>query len=280
MVLWNEPNHLRVEATRLQSLHCLHFRTHDYQTCWANVNTGRGNSYCLSIITVVFNGGSELGPVMDSVRKARSRSELATEYIIVDGDSQDGTVGLIKRRSNEVDQWISEPDKGLYDAMNKGIRMAKGEWLYFLNCGDQLLAVPGCLQSAGANYEIVSGRVLINGWYSYRPRWDWLFRFGNFLHHQGTFYRRDKMMPYSSKYRILADINNNQRMYKAGYRCLILEDVVAIHKADGVSNDRLKRLERYRVFYDNFGASGVLGGGLVYLARGLKYYTKKLLYRA
>jgi len=161
--------------------------------------------------------------------------------------------------------------------MNKGIRMAKGEWLYFLNCGDELVTVPGCLQYMGNKYEIVSGRVLVNGWYSYPQKWNWSFRFGNFLHHQGTFYRRDRMMPYDPKYRVLADINNNQCMYKAGYRCLLLTDLIAIHISGGVSSDRIKRLERYRVFYDNFGIIGVLGGSVVYLVRGLKYHVKKLL---
>jgi glycosyltransferase involved in cell wall biosynthesis len=234
---------------------------------------------CLSIITVVFNGGTELGPVIDSVTKARRHSELAIEYIVVDGGSNDGTIDLISRRTTEIDQWITEPDDGLYDAMNKGIRMARGEWLYFLNCGDQLLTVPGCLQHAGDHYDIVSGRVLINGWYPYRPRWNWLFRFGNYLHHQGTFYRRDRMIPYDLKYHILADINNNQRMYKAGYKCLIVDDAIAIHTAGGVSNDRVKRLERYRVFYDNFGISGALGASVMYLARGLKYHAMKLINR-
>jgi glycosyltransferase involved in cell wall biosynthesis len=241
------------------------------------MSTDVDKPYCLSIITVVFEGVMELGPVIDSVTNARNRSGLAIEYIVVDGGSNDGTLDLITSRGSEVDRWISEPDKGLYDAMNKGIDMAKGEWLYFLNCGDQLLIVPDCLQRAGANYEIVSGSVLINGWYPYRPRWNWLFRFGNFLHHQGTFYRKDKMMTYDLKYRTLADINNNQRMYIAGYRCLILEDLIAIHTSGGVSNDRIKRLERYRVFYDNFGIIGVLGGSVVYLVRGLKYHVKKLL---
>ncbi|MFC1605842.1 glycosyltransferase family 2 protein [Pseudomonadota bacterium] len=243
------------------------------------MKTPSDKPYCLSIITVVFNGGSELGPVIDSVTKARSQSEFAIEYIVVDGGSGDGTVDLITGRSGEIDQWISEPDKGLYDAMNKGIQLARGEWLYFLNCGDHLLTVPDCLQNTANHYDIVSGRVLINGWYPFPQGWNWLFRFGNYLHHQGTFYRSDRMMPYDLKYRIAADINNNQRMYKAGYSCLIVADLVAIHNSNGVSSDRIKRIERYRVLYDNFGISGVLGGSVLHLARGLKYHAKKLMFR-
>jgi glycosyltransferase involved in cell wall biosynthesis len=235
--------------------------------------------YCLSIITVVFNGGSELGPVIDSVTKARSQSEFTIEYIVVDGGSEDGTTDLIHGRSNEIDQWISEPDEGLYDAMNKGVGMAKGEWLYFLNCGDELLTIPNCLPDVGSQYEIVSGRVLVNGWYFYPQKWNWLFRFGNFLHHQGTFYRRDRMLPFNLKYKVYADTHSNQRMYKAGYNCLILRDLVAIHNANGVSYNRLNRLERYRIFYDNFGIVGVLGGIVIYATRGVKYQIRRLLCR-
>ncbi len=60
------------------------------------------------------------------------------EYLIIDGNSKDGTQELIKKHEAKITQWISEPDKGLYDAMNKGIKMATGDFLWFMNAGDKI----------------------------------------------------------------------------------------------------------------------------------------------
>lgn len=235
------------------------------------------SQYTVSVITVVLNAESDLPEVIESVRTVKANSELPIEYIVIDGKSSDRTVEIINRSLDVVDQWISEPDEGLYDAMNKGIRLARGKWLNFLNCGDQLLHVPNVLAGIGNDYDIVSGPVLINGWQYFRPRWDWRCRFCYYLHHQGTFYRKDMLMPFDLKYPICSDSNNHQKMYKSGYTCLILDDVIASHTTNGISSDKLKILEHCRVFYDNFGLSGAIGGSICYLLRGVKYHTKKLL---
>lgn len=93
----------------------------------------------ISIITVVFNGASMLPGTVESVKK---QTYLDIEYLIIDGGSKDGTIQLIESYAAEMPQlrWISEPDKGLYDAMNKGIRMATGDFIQFLNGGDWLHA--------------------------------------------------------------------------------------------------------------------------------------------
>jgi len=86
----------------------------------------------VSIITVVYNGKSYLERTIESVL---SQNYPNLEYIIVDGNSNDGTIELIKTFGDRI-RWISEPDKGIYDAMNKGISMASGVWVNFLNGGD------------------------------------------------------------------------------------------------------------------------------------------------
>ena len=89
----------------------------------------------ISIITIVYNGADTLQKTIDSIA---AQSYERIEYIIVDGASSDETVTLIKRNKDTVSKWISEPDKGLYDAMNKGMAMAAGDYLWFINSGDEV----------------------------------------------------------------------------------------------------------------------------------------------
>lgn len=88
-----------------------------------------------SIITVVYNGEDLLGGTMESVR---NQTYPHIEYILIDGGSKDRTVDIIRNYAAQMPnlRWISEKDKGLYDAMNKGLRMATGDFVWFLNGGD------------------------------------------------------------------------------------------------------------------------------------------------
>jgi glycosyltransferase involved in cell wall biosynthesis len=88
----------------------------------------------LSIITVVRNEAAGLDRTMDSVAV---QDYADSEYLIVDGASTDGTVEVIRRRAAEVTRWISEPDTGIYHAMNKGVLLAAGEYVCFMNAGDR-----------------------------------------------------------------------------------------------------------------------------------------------
>ena len=89
----------------------------------------------ISIITIVYNGIETLQKTIDSIA---SQSYSKVEYIIVDGASNDGTVDLIKSNETSVSKWITEPDKGLYDAMNKGLKIATGDFVWFINSGDEV----------------------------------------------------------------------------------------------------------------------------------------------
>jgi len=97
------------------------------------------NAPTFSIITVVYNGEEFLSGTMESVF---CQSYPHIEYIVVDGASKDGSVKIIKEYATKMPhlRWISEPDRGLYDAMNKGLRMATGDFVQFLNAGDWLHA--------------------------------------------------------------------------------------------------------------------------------------------
>ncbi len=87
----------------------------------------------ISIITICYNAASDLEKTIKSVR-AQVFNDY--EYIVVDGGSKDATSEIIKSNADVITKWVSEPDKGIYDAMNKGIRMATGDWVIMMNAGD------------------------------------------------------------------------------------------------------------------------------------------------
>lgn len=90
----------------------------------------------LSIITINYNNKSGLQKTVDSVL---SQTFTNFEYIIIDGGSADGSTDILRQEQDRITYWVSEPDKGIYNAMNKGILQAKGEYLQFLNSGDWLV---------------------------------------------------------------------------------------------------------------------------------------------
>jgi len=92
----------------------------------------------VSIITVVYN--SELY-IEKTIQSIINQSYANIEYIIVDGGSSDTTIEIIKKYQKFIAKWISEKDNGLYDAMNKGINMASGNYLWFINSGDEIYSV-------------------------------------------------------------------------------------------------------------------------------------------
>jgi len=89
----------------------------------------------ISVVTVVYNARDVLE---DTIRSVLGQSYPLTEYVIIDGGSSDGTVDLIRRYEGSIAYWVSKRDLGIYDAMNKGLAASKGEWILFINAGDQL----------------------------------------------------------------------------------------------------------------------------------------------
>lgn len=87
----------------------------------------------ITIITVSYNA---VKTIENTILSVINQSYKRIEYIIIDGGSKDGTIDIIKKYSNSITYWISEPDNGIYDAMNKGIIRATGDWINFMNCGD------------------------------------------------------------------------------------------------------------------------------------------------
>ncbi|WP_302561430.1 glycosyltransferase family 2 protein [Phocaeicola sartorii] len=107
------------------------------------------NNPLISIITVSYNAVTTIEQTILSVV---NQTYPYIEYIIIDGGSTDGTVDIIKKYAEKIAYWVSEPDKGIYDAMNKGVAVATGEWINFMNSGDEF-PQDQVLQSVFTNKE-------------------------------------------------------------------------------------------------------------------------------
>ena len=130
------------------------------------------NSYKISIITICRNVAKDLERTIKSVQYQTYKDY---EYIIVDGNSSDNTVDIINQYESVITKWISEPDKGIYDAMNKGIKMASGEWLIMMNAGDYF-ADPDVLEKVFAR-EIPKGKTFMySDVYGLRPNGERILR--------------------------------------------------------------------------------------------------------
>lgn len=206
----------------------------------------------VSIIVVVFKDRNEVAALMDNISPFRS-SDL--ELVIIDGGSNDGTLELLQANNQRVDYWLSEPDSGIYDAMNKGIAAAQGKYVLHINAGDRLRAIPweALRKYAETKVDVVCCRVLIDGKVEFVSRTSFLSKIDNTWHHQGTFYRRAAHLGYDTTYRTHGDFDHNQRMLRAGRAVKDDPCTVADHQSGGVSMADTGHREIFRSVTANFG---------------------------
>ena len=191
----------------------------------------------VSIITVCYNVEKTIADAMESVALQRTQvkvegegeQRIEIEYIVVDGGSTDGTVDEVKRKSEKVKskdgfsfKWVSEKDRGMYDALNKGMRMATGEVIGILNADDVLAeddvlarivrlfdcsdcSIDGCYGDIRFVRELGGKTVRYCSGKWFRP---WMFRFGTQTAHPSTFFRKEcfeKWGEYSLDYGMYGD---------------------------------------------------------------------------
>jgi glycosyltransferase involved in cell wall biosynthesis len=192
------------------------------------------NPPLVSIIVVAFRAEKELPPLLESIL-APERPEL--EVIVIDGGSGEATVDLLRKWGDRIDYWLSEPDTGIYNAMNKGLAAATGEYILHLNAGDKLTSIPSAAlrQCVADNVDVVCCRVRMDERVLYIPRRGRRMLIENVWHHQGTFYRRLAHPKYDESYRVYGDFDLNQRLAKSGKSVKLLDEVVADHQNDGIS---------------------------------------------
>ena len=195
----------------------------------------------ITIVTPVFNGDKELEASILSVLNQEYRN---IEYIIIDGGSTDGTLEILRKYEESIDYWVSEPDRGIYDAMNKAIGLAHGRWVYFLGSDDTLCGtlalVADCLEDEEVIYY---GNVYLTGTkrLSSGPFGPWRLLRKNICQ-QAIFYPRAlfESRQFSMKYALLADWEFILRCYAdPNFRLQHLPVVVAnYNNVSGASSVR------------------------------------------
>jgi glycosyltransferase involved in cell wall biosynthesis len=224
----------------------------------------------VSIISVVYHDSLALVPLMESVF---SHASSDAEIIVIDGGSCDATVDLLQGWNDKIDYWLSEKDAGLYDAMNKGIFAATGEYILHLNAGDSLCWVPSShlMQCKADKVDVVCFDVLIDKERIFHPATGFLLRIANTWHHQGTFYKRSCHPGYDTRYRVYSDFDVNQKLYRSGCKIRIYPGTVAGFSTGGISSSDARR-EIYSIVRKNY--------GLVYVPIAFARFQRDKLRRA
>lgn len=195
----------------------------------------------ISVIIVTFNSVKYLKGAIESFLKQDYANK---ELVIIDGGSKDGTVDIIKQYEKQIGYWCSEPDKGIYDAMNKGWRRASGEYMLYLGCDDRLL--DGALSALGDNAngaDLVFGDVkCLHAGGIVRERvttthFDVIRKHAIFSH-QSLIMKRsvfEKYNGFDCSYRVLADYHLILRAYLGGAKMQYVHQFISLFNMGGVS---------------------------------------------
>jgi glycosyltransferase involved in cell wall biosynthesis len=199
----------------------------------------------VTIITVCRNHAQELER---TIRSVESQTWQEKEYLVIDGASTDDTLDVIKAHEASITRWVSEPDQGIYDAMNKGVKMAQGEWVIFMNAGDTfagddtLQRVFGNPLDADVIYgDVIKGELVKK---AEAPR----NAHRMFYCHQSAFVRTSclREYPFDIRHKMSADFKQVKQLYLSGKRFRQLDFPVANFDTQGVSNKN-----RSAGLYDN-----------------------------
>jgi len=203
------------------------------------------NEIPVTIITVCRNNAQGLERTIQSVE---SQTWQKKEYLVIDGASTDETLTVIQSHESQITRWISEPDNGIYDAMNKGVRMAQGTWVIFMNAGDTFASADTLERVFGNPQEadVIYGDVIKGGRIKKAegPRNSHRM----FFCHQSAFVKRICLseFPFDTRHRMSADFKQIKQLYLSGKNFCQLDFPVADFDTQGVSNT-----SRSAGLYDN-----------------------------
>jgi glycosyltransferase involved in cell wall biosynthesis len=239
----------------------------------------------ISVITVVFNGEMHIAKTIESVL---NQSYSHIEYIIVDGKSTDGTLEVTASYPG-IAKVISEPDQGLYDAMNKGLKEASGEYVWFLNSGDQIYApdtTERMMEGLEGRPDIIYGGTLIIdeaqneiGDRRLKPpdQLTWKsFRKGMLVCHQSFIVKRTVAPEYNLDYRLSADIDWCIRAAKNSEQIRNSGLVLSRFMEGGLTDQNIKAglKERFRIMTQNYGLIPTILRHILFGIRLTRFYVK------
>jgi glycosyltransferase involved in cell wall biosynthesis len=218
----------------------------------------------VTVITVVFQAEELIGRTMESVVR---QTLPGIEHLVIDGASVDKTLEIVRSHSRPALRWISEPDHGIYDAMNKGLNLARGRYVIFMNAGDEFAADNVLEKVLGKNpladYYFgntivvdLSGRVKGERRLVPPEHLDWKsMQYGMCVSHQSMIVRRDICPEYNLRYKISADIDWSIRVLKQAKSIVNSHECIARFLEGGVSSSRRKIAlkERFAIFTNHYG---------------------------
>lgn len=205
----------------------------------------------LTVIVAVYNGKATLQQCIDSVAQQTYPNK---ELIIIDGGSKDGTVELLEQNRSKISYWISEPDSGIYNAFNKGLVRAKGDWICVLGSDDYfwdatvLERVAAQLRDLPANLRVAYGQIMMvtDDGQPPRPRGEpWgrvkeLFKQSMCIPHVATMHRRvlfEERGYFDESFRVAGDYEHLLRELKTADAAFIPNVITAGHRLGGISTN-------------------------------------------
>ena len=243
----------------------------------------------ISVITITFNASAQLPPTMKSVSR---QSFTNFEHIIIDGASTDSTIDVARKMATENLRILSERDNGLYDAMNKGLGMAKGKYVIFLNAGDAFHSpdtLAAYAKAAEKDADIIyadtvivdSERKMIAPRHLSAPR---LLTFKSFAKgmlvcHQAFMVKKDIAPKYDLAYRFSADYDWTVKCISrtTPEKCVNLNTVAIDYLNDGLTDrNKIKSLrERFNIMCRHYGVVATVGNHLSFVIRALNRKLSK-----
>jgi glycosyltransferase involved in cell wall biosynthesis len=211
----------------------------------------------LSVITVVYNNVTDIERTMLSVL---NQTYKGIEYIVVDGKSTDGTLQIIEKYKDRIATFISEKDKGIYDAMNKGLAVATGDYVLFMNSADEFYAADTVANvfAAANNADIYygetemidqQGKSLGQRRHKAPANFNWRsFKYGMSVSHQAIYIKRSLVEPYDPRYQLSADIDWILRAAQKAKTIVNVNQYVARYQVGGMS--KLKHRQSLRERFD------------------------------